>query len=580
MSDFHWEERQMQTIDTPRPGHARRRSLFSFAAGSLVVATAATLVACGGGDSGSTVAPVAATGLVSVAVTDAPTSDFQKVWITIREIRFHRLDFAHPEDRDWLRYPLAQPVTVDLAQLSNGNLAEVFGDLRLPVGVYRQIRLMLVDDDAPLTTSAQAAGLQFNDQVDYIDASGTARVASLELGGVREGVGVFGTFTVTADKTLRLVLDFDIDHDVVRFPDFDSGSVRSAFTLKPALRYFDLDASAAIVGRVDTTALASQANPNGAFNLVIKAEELAADGSRHVVARATTVRPDGSFTLFPLHVPAAVGSRKFDVVIRGRNMETTIVREVPAVKGTTPANNPTVVAASPLPLPASTEYTVTLATPASPTGSWVNFFQTLPGADEVPYEVRFRHVNPFTGDIGLPFPLSAGGLRVGTYVAGGNPTLAAVVPQQGAGGFAARAGAPQYVASGFVGVLPPTSGGGTPITLPALGVDSAVATPGAIDLNVTTLTAGRFDQGQFVVSRFGMIVNSQPIDHLLASGGTARMSNLPAGSEARVNPTAVYYAYLRLWNSNTPLVRPRVVPVIGFADLRTTNAASLNVTLP
>lgn len=561
--------------DAPATG---RRALFRYAAGTLAIAAAAGLAACGGSDGGTP--PTTATGLVSVAVTDAPGADFDKVWVTIREIRFHKLDFAHPEDRDWLRYPLAQPVTVDLAQLANGSFAEVFSNLTLPVGAYRQIRLMLVDDDAPLTASAQAAGLQYNDQVDYTDAAGNARVAPLELGGVREGIGVFGTFTVTAAKTLRLVLDFDIDHDVVRFPDFIPGNGQSAFTLKPVLRYFDLDTSAAIVGRVDTAGLAGTANPGGAYNLVVKAEELAADGSRRVVARATTIRPDGSFTLFPLHVPANAASKAYDIVLRGRNMETTIVRGVPAVKGSTPASGATALAADPLPIVPASEYTVTLAQPASPTGSWVNFFQTLPGAGELPYEVRFRHANPFSGEF-LPFPLSAGSLRVGNYVAGGNPALAAVTPQEGTGGFVARAGALQYAPSSFVAVLPPASGSNTPVTLPALAVDTRVAVPGAINFNVTTQTAGRFDKGQVVVARYGMIVDSRPIDGLLASnGGTLTMDKLPAGSSTLANPGAVYYAFLRVWNSNMPLVRPRIVPVAGLADLRTTDSATLAVTLP
>lgn len=558
---------------------ADARRLLKLAVGAFVAAAAAALTACGGSD-GSTLPAQPDTGRVTVAVTDAPSADFDRVWITIREIRFHRLDTARADDADWLRYPLAQPVTVDLAQLSNGNLADVFGDLQLPVGVYRQIRLMLIDDDAPLTASAQAAGLQFNDQVDYTDAAGTARVAPLELGAVREGIGVFGSFAVTAGKTLRLVLDFDIDHDVLRFPDFIPGNGKSAFTLKPGLRYFDLDTSAAIVGRVDPAALASAANPAGAFNLVIKAEELAADGSRRVVARATTIRPDGSFVLFPLHVPTSAASKSYDIVIRGRNMETTIIRGVPAVKGSTPANNPTSVAADPLPIAPAAEYTVSLAQPASPTGSWVNFFQTLPGANEVPYEVRFRHVNPYTGEF-LPFPLSAGNLRVGDYVAGGNPTLALVVPQQGTGGFAARAGALQYAPSGFVAVMPPSSGGNTSITLPALAVDGAVAVPGSIRFTVTPQTAGRYDRGQVVVARYGMVVDSHPIDAVLASnGGTVTLDNLPAGSATLANPGAVYYAYARVWNSANPLLRPRIVPVLGLADLRSTDSASLNLTLP
>jgi hypothetical protein len=194
--------------------------------------------------------------------------------------------------------------------------------------------------------------------------------------------------------------------------------------------------------------------------------------------------------------------------------------------------------------------------------------------------VRFRNVNPYTGDIGTPFPLSASNLRVGTYVAGGNPTLTSVVPQQGTGAFAARAGALQFTTSGSVGVLPPSTGSNTTIAFPALAVDATVAVAGSIDVRVTTLTAGRYDKGQLVVSRFGSILNSQPIDAVLASGGTVTMANVPAGSSALPNPGAVYYAYVRVWNSTTPLVRPRIVPILAFADLRTTGSASLNVTLP
>lgn len=567
---------------TPTGSAADRRALLKLGAGAALLATAVGLTACGGSDNNAVTPPAAQpTGLVSVAVTDAPSADFEKVWITIREIRFHKLDFAHPEDRDWLAYPLAQPVTVDLAQLSNGNLAQVFNDITLPVGAYKQIRLMLVDDDAPLTASAQAAGLQYNGQVNYTDASGNARVAALELGGPREGIGVFGSFTVTAGKTLRLVLDFDIDHDVIRFPDFIPGNGQSAFTLKPGLRYFDLDTSAAIVGRIDPAQLATQANPSGAYHLVIKAEEIAADGSRRTVARATTIRPDGSFTLFPLHVPANAASKNYDIVVRGRNMETTIVRGVPAVRGTTPASNPTQVASAALPLSLAGEYTVSLSAALNPTGSWMNFYQTLPGAGEVPYEVRFRHVNPFTGDLTVPFPLSSGNVLVGSYVAGGNPTLTVVTPTQGTGGFAVRAGALQYTPSSFTAVLPPASGTNTAVTLPALNVDTSVATAGAITFNVTAQTPGRFNKGQIVVSRYGMIVNSQSIDSVLASnGGALSMVNLPAGSSALNNPGAVYFAYARVWNSNNPLIRPRIVPVTQLADMRTTNAATLSITLP
>jgi hypothetical protein len=553
-----------------------KRSFLRSGALALAAALCAALAACGGGIDAQT----GAQGKVSIALTDAPSADFERVWITVKEVAFHKLDTAHPEDSAWLRFPLATPVTVDLAQLSDGKLVEVFSNLQLPVGDYRQIRLVLVDDDAPLTDSARAAGLQYNDQVDYVDAAGQMRSAPLELIGPRSGIVLFGRFSVVEGKTLRLAIDFDLDHDVLRFPDFIPGNGRSAFTLKPRLTYYDLDASGAIVGRVDPAALYGANNPGGAWGLVVKAEELAADGSRRVVTRLTKVRADGSFTLYPLPADSAI-QKTYDVLIRGRNMQTAIVRNVPVTAGSTPTNNPTRLSSSPVPIVAGTEYTVDLAAAARPTGSWINFFQTLPGGGEVPYEVRFRHINPFDGLINVPFALSKGDLHVADYNGGGVLAFAARTPQQGAGGFTAFAGALQYERSPALSVTPPANGTSTSISVPPLSVDRNIAVPGAIRVDVATLTAGRYDKGTLVVARFGLIVDAKPLDAVLAAnGGTLEMDNLPAGTTSNPLASAFYYAYARVWNSSNPFVRPRIVPAVGIADLRTSSSATVRLVLP
>jgi len=191
--------------------------------------------------------------------------------------------------------------------------------------------------------------------------------------------------------------------------------------------------------------------------------------------------------------------------------------------------------------------------------------------------VRFRHVNPFTGLIEIPFPLSAGSIQVGDYLAGGTPGFTAATPVQGSGGFAAVGGAIQFASSAVVGTLPPLSGTNTSITVPQLAVAPAYA-PGQITVNIATATPGRFTHGELVVSRYGMIVNSLPIDGDLASGGAVVMSNLPSGTSAGPDKGAYYCAWLRVWNGAS--VRPHIVPVLGFADLTTSNSAALNVTVP
>src|SRR5258706_7045155 len=84
-----------------------------FVAAIATLSAALLLSACGGG-SNSSAAPTFRA--VSVAVTDAPTADFDHVWITVKSIRFHKLHFSRPDDPNWLTYSLAQPVTVELTQ--------------------------------------------------------------------------------------------------------------------------------------------------------------------------------------------------------------------------------------------------------------------------------------------------------------------------------------------------------------------------------------------------------------------------------------------------------------------------------
>ncbi len=539
------------------------------------------LTACGGGGSsspsgGASPANAATTGQASIALADAPSLDFDHVWITVRQIDFHQLDTASPMDSQWLKFPLPAPVTIDLTQYANGNLAQVFSGLSLPAGTYRQIRLIVVDDEAALTNSALADALLYNDQVDYTDAGAVAHHVPLEIIGPRQGINLIGSFTVSASAPLNLVLDFDLDDDVVRFPD-SLGSGLDAFTLKPNLRYFDLAQCGAVVGKVDPTQL--EVNGGTAYNLIIKAERVSADGTHHQVTRATTVHSDGTFTLFPVTVASGT-SQSYDVLVRGRAMETLVVRGVPVTVGTTPTNGATQVSSAPLPITIGSEYTVNLSSAMSPTGSWVDFFQTLPATLDpagVPYEVRFRHVNPFTGLIEIPFPLSEGSIHVGNYVAGGAPTFTAVAPMQGAGGFSAFGGAPQYATSASVSTVPPLSGTNTSIVVPQLAVAPAFV-PGQLTVNIASATPGRYTHGELDVSRFGMIVNSLPIDADLANGGQITMPNLPSGTSSSPDRGAYYYAWLRVWNATS--VRPHIVPALGFADLTTSSSATLNVTIP
>ena len=372
--------------------------------GTTLIFLSLLLTSCGGGGGGSQGAVSAASsqnGIVTLAITDAPGLDFDHVWITVKEVWFHTSDDADTDDPGWLKYPLASPVTLDLVALTNGNLTSISGGFTLPAGNYEQIRLFLASTDDPLAVNPNppsgSTSLKYDNEVD-LQVSGNSYQAPLRIPSPAQGIALLGTFQVTNGRTLRLAIDFDVGNDVVKTTD---GS-HPEFILKSRLTHLYLDRAGAIAGSIDPSVIQSASVPNGGFNFVISAQE--SNGSYYVVRRSTTIKPDGSFVLYPL--PADTNGKTYDIVVRGRNVDTVIIKSVPVTQGTTPHINPTNIGPAITETgPISdgiwmnydkTEFTANLSGPVKPTGSWVNFYQTLPG-ETAPYEIRSRSLNPYTG---------------------------------------------------------------------------------------------------------------------------------------------------------------------------------------
>ncbi len=512
------------------------------------------LSSCGGGSSASSSTTY---GNVQVGVTDAPGSEFSHVWVTVEDIWFNTDGTAGPNDTSWHKFSLANPVTIDLANLSNGNLSTVFDGVSLPVGTYQQIRIFLAPTEAALTSSAsQTSGangtLQYNNEVEYTPSGTTSTTdAPLRVFNALQGIRIPGTFNVTGGKTLRLVLDFDIGHDIIAYTDAANAT---EFLLKPRLNYFDLDNAGAIKGQIDPTIFYSNSNTSGGYNFVIKAEVLNADGTRHVVARATTVDSNGNFVLYPLWVPAGSQTQNYDVLLRGRNVATYIVKNVPVTRGTTPTNNPTQLQPSAISMQTGSEFTANFAANAgsSPTGTWVNFYETLTGtgASEVPYEIRYRHVNPYTGIFSTPIELSTAQLYWGTYT-GSAISFAATNPAEGVGNYDARANAFLYdqkdvgTVTSSSTTLPPVS---LSITAPAVGdtVSGTITPPSS---------SCPLDTAYVVVSHDGVVVTTFNASSSFTNGTyNYQTPQIPGGSSATgiVLPGAFYTMQIYAWNSTSP----------------------------
>ena len=506
----------------------------------IVAVFAIMLQACGGGGNGG--GNSAASGLATVSLTDAP-GDFDHVWITVKDIWFHTDDAAGPGEGGWLKYPLDAPKTVDLLTLSKGAVgAPVWGNIKLPVGTYKQVRILL----APTFDANPPEGHSYYNEVVI-----GANTYPLRVPDAEHGISLNGTFEITENGTLRLAVDFDAGHDIVDI----QRSGLTEYVLKPRLASFDLDHAGAIVGHID---LASAAT-NSTAHFVVKAEQVNDPQypQYHVVRRTTIIDPaTGKFVFYPLK-PGG-----YDIVIRGIGYQTVIVKGVPVASGTTPAAEATAVPV--VNMAASIgDYTVD-GSIFSPSGAWVNFYQTLQGPGEVPYEVRFRHFNPLTGTF-AGFRLSSDQIRLASYVSGTlltGPT--GTDPVEGAGNFKAAADAVLYDRSAFQIVSSAT----TTVSFGDL-TPAAPATSRSVTGMITmpSGSTGMMNRGIAFAVHDGMIVNAISVDSQMSSGGAFTMNNLPGGSPVAPLRGAFYGIEAMGWSSLTPAAKAISLP--GIADLRT-----------
>jgi hypothetical protein len=487
---------------------------------------------------------------MAISFTDAP-GDYDHVWITVTDMWIHTSTAADPglEGGGWLKFPLAEPKTVDLIALANGSAQSIWDNIVLPVGHYQQIRIVLADTDDPLTVSATTAHdgstLKYNNEVIIHGVE-----YPLHIPDAKHGIRLVGSFRVTVDGTLRLAIDFDANHDIVEF------RRGTEYILKPRLSYFNLFYAGAIIGRISTGATFTTAP-----RFVVKAEKLKEDGTYHTVRRVTVPDATGRFVLYPV---SAVSIETYDIVLQGLDYRTVIIKGVPVTRGTTPGSGATDVGTI-LMTPASTLDHAVNGTITSPTGAWVEFSQTLPGENEVPYEIRFMHFNPLTGSFeGLM--LSNDDIQFGNYVSNGViSSLTTTTPREGAGGYAAVANAILYERSAPLLV---TSGTTTVafgnLTTEAPWTGNSVS--GSITMINPNKMNNKMDRGVLFAVNGGMIVNAVAVDSQMAEGGAYSIANIPGGTPDNPFAEAFYGIEAMGWSSTDPVYKAIALP--KNADLR------------
>ena len=498
-------------------------------------------------------------------VTDAPAYGYSNVWVTLKDIWFHTSSAAGPNDSGWLRFPIT-PVTIDLLTLANGAISSaLWQNIQLPAGNYQQIRIVLTGTEDSLTASASAQGLTYNNEV---VVGSTAY--PLHIADAAHGIRLAGTFTVSTNQPLSLAIDFDAGDDIVDV----ERSGQTEYYLKPRLAYFDLNNAGAITGSIDPTAAAAFSTAE----FVFKAEQVDASGQYYEMKRVTTWdSTNNRFVLYPL----APGN--YDVILRGVGYETVIIKKVPVTTGSTPSSNPTVIPQVSMSAHADTHLSIT-ASALSPTGGWLNFYQTIPG-DTVPHEIRFRHLNPYTGGFSAtpsppfsPYYLSQGHLDWGTWIDDTTSIpLAQVTPVEGLGGFEVVLDALDYT-RGAPYLLQPSGSAYAELTgtqLAALVPATSYSISGSIVL--PNGLAGQLDSGVVLASHGGMITTAIDVGATggsqMANGGPYTIPSLPGAFAC-----AFYGVEAFGWSSAAPVAK-RAISVPSVVDLRTGNATDVDLTM-
>lgn len=527
------------------------------------LAAAILLVLLLAGCLGEKIAPY---GTVDVDLMDAPSLEYTNVYLTVSRIAFHASPDAGSDASGWEVHDVsAQPVTIDLAKLVNGRLyadtspdgMPLFSNLELPIGTYRQIRLYLASgEETQLTASARALGLKYNNQATFEDgASAVVRIPN-----AAEGIKIVPEtpFVVAVGKRVRLALDFNLMDDM--FDVYSGGQVECI--MKPRVGYFDMASVGAVKGKVAYHDFESP-------YFVIKAQQVDSGKNCRVVRRTATVdEATGEFNLYPLPVFGNNTTAVYDILLRGDNVQTTIVKNVKVRRGTTPASG--AVDLGTIPINPGSEFKVQLRDPLHPTGAWVNFYQTLT-TDPVPFEVRSLHLDPYTGTFVRPFGLSGETLQVFDFSEG---RLSAPISDVTTtpGGLTAVAEAILYERSAGVHVA------AAPGSTATFALNPPTALPGAnrIDAEITIpepLRAG-LNEGYIFITSGGLIIDCYPLDSLMAAGGgTFTIPNLPGGTTAAPLPRALYGVGVFGWGGGNTLTGRR------FNIDLSTGSASTAVTL-
>ena len=515
----------------------------------------------------------------NVQTTATTSANVTHLYVTVQEVWFASDSTLTPTDNGWVKDVLSTPVTVDLAALNDG-LFSTLASIELGSTTYTQVRLVLADASATLTSSASSLGLPFNNAVQYVDTSGVSHVLPLEFATPQSSLLIpvsirlkssSSSSSTTAAKLRAtngaVTLDLDALRGLVLFTYGD----QTGALLSPEMSAYDERNAGSITGTFDVSAISSAALTSDQ-GIIVTAEALTSDGSRHVTVKSARMNSSGGFKLSPLPVDASSGTATYDLVVHGPGVETVIVTGVTVTRGAT-----TTVQGSDVPLPSSTSFTVNTSNASVPGGTQVDFYQTLP-SNAAPFLIESAVIDPFGGSFTANLSLATQPVVSGAYNGGDLISFASVTPQEGTATYQIVTDSPWRAASVFGTVVTgPSSGSGTAqiISLPQPNLPAG-AVARSITGTISFLTPGQFDSLYVLISRGGQLVGAV---NLSSSLGNSAIISFTASNIPGDTADSVYDVAIRAWNSSNAASSLVRAAFANHADLRQSDASGLDMQL-
>jgi len=192
--------------------------------GKLLAVAGATILIAGCSGGGGSSPTKSATGILSIAITDAPVDVVSKVNVQFTGITLK------PASGDEIQIVFDAPKDFDLLTLTGGMTAELLPDTVVPVGSYNWVQL--------------AVNAAFDTVFDSYAMTPTGQVELRVPSGSQNGLKLVSGFTVTENQSTNLIIDWDL-RKALSDPIGQPG-----FHLRPALRVTNMALFGTLSGTV------------------------------------------------------------------------------------------------------------------------------------------------------------------------------------------------------------------------------------------------------------------------------------------------------------------------------------------